>query len=666
MAVKEVSDCVSILSEITIYNKYAKYLPLIGRRETWRELVGRNMTMHIKMYPSLEGKIREVYKEFVLPKKVLPSMRSLQFGGTPIDNSHNKIFNCAYLPADHVDSFSEMMFLLLGGTGGGYSVQKRHVNKLPAIKARRGNRRFLVSDTIEGWADTIKVVVESYFYGKHEPKFNFKDVRPKGAALITSGGKAPGPEPLKNCVIQLTELFDEAVGNKLTTVQVHDAMCIIADAVLAGGIRRAALICLFDRDDEAMLLCKSAHKFYAKGSIKLMEGLYQIYGYYLDTHGEIRIREFYRDTPAVGEIDVQWWEVEPQRGRANNSAMLPRGKVGKEEFKALWKKVENSGSGEPGIYWTNDLDWGTNPCCEISLKPFQFCNLIDVNASDIESQKDLNDRARAGAFIATLQAGYTDFHYLRPIWRETTESEALIGVGLTGIGSGRLVGLNLKLAAEVVIAENAATAKLIGISSAARTTTVKPAGSTSLVVGSSSGIHAWHNDYYIRRMRVGKDEALYTYVRDNIPELLEDDVMNPKGAIFCFPQKAPVGAMLRTESYRTLLERVKQVNTQWVHSGHVSGINTHNVSCTISLRDDEWWDCGEWMWENKEFYNGISVLNYDGGSYIQAPFEDCSKETYEEMVTHLKAVDLTQVREEDDNTDLKGEAACAGGACEVI
>lgn len=617
---------IQILSEITTYMKYAKYIPEIKRRETWQELCERNMSMHIKKYPGLRQEIQKTYKEFVIPKKVLPSMRSLQFGGRPIELAPSRVYNCAYAPIDHSDVFSEAMFLLLGGTGFGFSVQRHHVAKLPEVKGPlKRTRRYVVGDSIEGWADSIKVLVEAYFFGKSMPVFDFSDIRPKGALLITSGGKAPGPQPLHDCIHNLRKVFEGAIlergrGCKLKTIETHDMLCYIADAVLAGGIRRAALISLFSMDDEDMLASK---------------------------HGP-------------------WWELNPQRGRSNNSAVILRHKVEEEDFKSLWNKVVASGSGEPGVYFSNDKDWGTNPCCEIGLKPYQFCNLVECNVDDVLDQEDLNSRVKAGAFIGTLQAGYTDFHYLRSCWKETTEKDALLGVGMTGIGSGKVLGLDLKAAAEEVKKENARVAKIIGINPAARTTTVKPAGTSSLVLGSASGIHAWHNDYYIRRIRVGKNEAIYPYLAKNHPKLVKDEYFRPKEqAVIEVPQKAPDNALLRYESPAELLERVKKVNLEWVRNGHVDGQNTHNVSCTISVKEDEWDYVGNWMWENRESFNGISVLPYDGGTYIQAPFEDINKEAYERLAKELSTVNLSNIVEEEDNTDLSGEVACGAGGCEV-
>ena len=610
-----------ILSEITVYMKYARFIPEKNRRETWEELVTRNKEMHQRKYPQLKDEIENVYK-MVYDKKVLPSMRSLQFGGKPIEISPNRIYNCAYLPIDDWRAFGEVMFLLLGGTGVGYSVQKHHVESLPPIhRPKSKERRFLISDSIEGWADAIKALMKSYFTGGSSIRFDYSDIRHKGARLITSGGKAPGPEPLRICIEKIRAILDlKTDGDQLPPIEVHDIVCHIADAVLAGGIRRAALISLFSADDDDMISCKFGN----------------------------------------------WWELNPQRGRANNSAVLLRSKVSEEFFKSLWKKIELSNAGEPGIYLSNDKDWGTNPCCEIALRPFQFCNLCEVNVSDVVDQSDLESRVRAASFIGTLQAGYTDFHYLRPIWQRTTEKDALLGVGMTGIGSGKVQKLDLKAAAKTSREENERVAELIGINKSARTTTIKPAGTSSLTLGCSSGIHAWHNDYYLRRVRVGKNEAIYTYLSINHPELVEDEYFRPHDtAVIGVPQKSPEGSILRSESPLQLLERVKWFNQNWIKPGHRTGMNTHNISATVSIREHEWDAVGNWMWENKENFNGLSVLNYDGGSYIQSPFEDITEEKYNQLMQTLHDVDLSKIIEMDDNTDLSGELACAGGACEI-
>ena len=611
-----------ILSDITVHMKYAKYIDSKQRRENWEELVTRNMDMHVKKFPHLKSEISNAY-QYVFSKKVLPSMRSMQFGGKPIEVSPNRIFNCAYAPIDDYRVFGEIMFLLLGGTGVGYSVQRHHVEKLPEIhKPSNRSRRFLIGDSIEGWADAVKSLVTSYFKGSSKLRFDFSDIRPKGARLVTSGGKAPGPQPLRECLVKVEGILDgKENGDQLTSIEVHDIVCYIADAVLAGGIRRAALISLFSADDEEMIAAKAG----------------------------------------------AWWELNPQRGRANNSVVVMRHKIDKSTFMDLWTRVEESRSGEPGFYFSNDKEWGCNPCCEIGLRPNQFCNLVEINVSDVQTQEELNERSIAASFIATLQASYTDFHYLRPIWKRTTEKEALIGVSMTGIASGGVLKLNLKEASLKVNMENRRVAMQIGINRAARTTCVKPAGTTSLTLGTSSGIHAWHNDYYIRRLRVGKNEAIYNYLMKNIPELVEDcKFRGHDTAILSIPQKAPEGAILRHETAFDLLERVKKVSEEWIQGGHHKGSNSHNVSATITIKDDEWDETGKWMWENRGCYNGLSVLPHDGGTYVQAPFEDCDKETYEKMLALVKNINLDLVMETEDETDLSGEIACGGGACEIF
>ncbi len=610
-----------ILSQVAIFTKYARFNANKKRRETWKELVDRSKNMHIKRYPNLQEEIENAFA-FVYDKKVLPSMRSLQFAGKAIEINPTRCYNCAFCPVDDWRAFPEIMFLLLGGTGIGFSVQRHHIEKLPEIrKPAPRKRRYLIGDSIEGWADAVKMLVSSYFEGTSQIVFDFSDIRPKGARLVTAGGKAPGPEPLKICLAKIESILSSKLdGDKLTSIEVHDIICHIADAVLAGGIRRAALISLFSADDNEMLTCK--------------------YG--------------------------SWWELNPQRARANNSAVLVRHKIKEQFFFNLWEKIKESRSGEPGIYFTNDKMLGTNPCCEIALKPFQFCNLCEINSSNIESQEDLNQRTKAASFIGTLQASYTDFHYLRPIWQRTTEKDALLGLGLTGIASNKLNDLNLQESVSIAIEENERLAQILGINPASRITTIKPSGTTSLVVGSSSGIHGWHDKFYIRRMRFGKNESIYKYLSAFHPELIEDEYFRPHDtAVISVPQKAPDNAILRHETALELLERVKHYNINWIRPGHKNGSNTHNVSATISIRDNEWEEIGKWMWDNKEYYNGLSVLPYDGGTYKQAPFETISEEKYNELMESLTKVDLSRIVEEDDQTDQKSEPACAGGACDI-
>jgi ribonucleoside-triphosphate reductase len=610
-----------ILSDLVIHMKYARYVPEVQRRELWPEICERYATMMREKYPALASDIDKNI-EFVIDRKVLPSMRAMQFAGPAIERNNSRIYNCAYMPVNDIRAFSEAMFLLLGGTGVGFSVQFHHVEELPPIQKAHKRKRFLVGDSLEGWADSVKVLLKGYFgLSEYLPEFDYSDIRPKGARLVTAGGKAPGPEPLKICIAHLSAILDrKANGEKLTPLQCHDMMCHIANAVLAGGIRRSAMISLFSPEDEEMLTCKFGN----------------------------------------------WWELNEQRGRANNSVVLMRDSITKNEFLSLWKKIELSGTGEPGFYFTNNADWGTNPCCEIALRPFQFCNLCEINVSDVSDQEDLNERARAAAFFGTLQAGFTNFHYLREVWKTTTEDEALIGVGMTGIASGKVMHLDLQEAADEVKRVNHLIPSKIKIQFAARCTTIKPSGTSSLVLGTSSGIHAWHSQFYLRRVRIGKNEALYTYLLENHPELLEEDLLNSKQGIICIPQMAPKGSILRTEHVINLLERVKKFNTEWVRNRSWVKSNHNNVSATISIADGDWEKVGEWMWHNKASYNGLSVLPFDNGNYKQAPFEDITEERFYELEKSLSDLDLSKVFEPDDATELQAEAACAGGTCVIV
>jgi ribonucleoside-triphosphate reductase len=617
---------VDILSDITIFSKYARYLPELKRRENWDEICNRYENMMIAKFPHLRDEIISALI-YVREKKILPSMRALQFAGVPIERNNARGYNCSYSPINHYRAFDEAMFLLLSGCGYGFSVQKHHVEQLPAINPlfkTNGikERKFLVNDSLEGWAEAVKVLMKSYFgLSQSKPRFDFSDIRAKGARLITSGGKAPGPFPLQMCLFMIESILESKTpGSKLTPIECHDIICHIADAVLTGGIRRAALISLFSFDDEDMISCKSGN----------------------------------------------WWETNPQRGRANNSVVIVRNKVKEEQFFELWDKIKASNAGEPGVYFTNDKDYGTNPCCEISLRPNTFCNLCEINGDSIVDEDDFYDRCDKAAFLGTLQASFTDFHYLRPIWQINTEKDYLIGVGITGIASNNLTPEMLTIGSNIVKSTNNTWAHEIGIKSAARTTTIKPSGTTSCVLGTSSGIHAWHNDYYIRRMRLGKNESIYTYLLTVNPQLLEDEYFKPnQQAVLSIPIKAPESATLRTESALDLLERVNLFNTDWVQLGYNRGPNHNNVSATISIKDNEWEDVGKWMWDNRSSYNGISVLPYDNGSYIQAPFEDITEEKYNELISAMNAINLDNVIEDNDDTDLSQELACSGGVCSI-
>ncbi|MGL4676790.1 MAG: hypothetical protein ACRCWI_03885 [Brevinema sp.] len=621
-------DTQDLLSQINIYNKYSRYIDTENRRETWHEICDRVMAMHMEKYPHIKDDIAHAFS-FVYDKKVLPSMRSLQFAGRPINLNPVRLYNCSYIAVTHHKVFSEIMFLLLSGTGVGFSVQKHHITQLPPIKKATRNVRYMIGDSIEGWSDAINKLMKAYLgLSETYPIFDYRDIRSKGTPLKTSGGKAPGSDPLRIGLENIDRvLLQKKEGSKLSSLEIHDIICFLADTVLAGGIRRSATISLFSKDDKEMLECKTG----------------------------------------------AWWEKNIQRARANNSVILDRNVTTKEEFLELWTAVRNSGSGEPGIFFTDDIEMGTNPCAEISLSNHGFCNLVEVNAGSISSQNDFNARVKAGALIGTLQAGYTDFHYLRDDWKRQAEKDAQIGVSLTGIADGAVLNYNLVEAAHTVLQENARIADLLHINHSVRSTTVKPSGNSSVVLKTSSGIHARHAPYYWRRMRIGKFDALYEYLSIRAPYLLEDDLMNPSEAIIKVAIHSPTDAIYRDESSLDFLERVKYFHGSWIKPGHREGANTNNISATCSIKDNEWTLVGDWMWNNRYSYNGISVLPYDGGTYPQLPFENCTKQEYENFVDQVKdaytqgsAINLDEIQEFQDNTDLKGEVACAGGACELF
>lgn len=1004
----------TLLSDLVVYRTYAKYIPEQLRRESLTEAIERNMHMHMDRFPLLTD---DIYKAFGLVHHgaIMPSMRGLQFGGTAVERNNIRQYNCSFHNIDRVAAFSETLYLLLCGTGVGYSVQRHHVNQLPKVSKPLEFMYYVIHDSIEGWGMALNALMEAYLLRKPAPQFDFFQIRDEGVLLKTTGGRAPGPAKLKKMLELVQSKLDVAVGRKLKPIEVHDIQCMVADCVRAGGIREAALIALFDRDDTEMLRSKTG----------------------------------------------EWWIDHPYRGRANNSAILPRDEVTYDEFKHIYGILKASGSGEPGFYWTNNkFGWGANPCftgdaklltsngyetmqslweaggrlsydqvnndpklrlsivnrngivpatqvyktsdgadiwevelqtgqtiratsnhtfimqdgsrkqlkdllvneslplanipngtqigeyhdpeyallagwvigdgsvsrvghshrayirmwntdikdvgqtlnaarivlnhkhslsskqsmnieppsgspqkgfnyvratmqsmvlgrmlasdgilpyghkhkvpnsiwggdkdtisaflkglfsadgsvqcneskgsisirlwqtseallkdiqillsqlnikstvlqrtkgykqlmndgrggvksyhkkiayeliinglknckqfmvnvgfiqsrknttaldwfnihpgsnnsdvkmgskiisishvgfeptycltepgsnevivngvvvgqcVEIALRHMQFCNLSTVNQATITSVSDLMQRVKAASFLGTLQASYTDFPFLDSKWREITEMEALIGVSYTGIADvgGKLSSTDLHAAAEAVVRQNQQTASLIGINPAARTTTGKPEGSSSAALATSSGLHARKGSAdrtYLRRVRLKDGTPLVSFLMDNVPGLMEkserDDNM-----IIAIPQKAPDGAiMYHTETAMDTFNRAMQYNVNWVAPGHISGDNRNNMSCTIDVRDNEWDVVMPHMWENRNLYNGLSLFPYDGGTYVQAPFEPCDRATYDKYLAMVKPLDFTKIVETADTTEQQSQSACAGGACEI-
>jgi ribonucleoside-diphosphate reductase alpha chain len=610
-----------LLSDVVAFRTYAKYIPHLQRRETLQETTNRTMNQHLERFPKLSNEITKAFS-LVHELKIMPSMRSMQFSGEAVNSNNARSYNCSFINMTYERAFSEILFLLLSGTGVGYSVQKRHINQLPSVRKPKEEGYFRVHDSIEGWAQSLSILLDAYFNGAIRPDFDFSGIRPKGSYLVTTGAKAPGPEPLRHMLIQVEKILIGAIGRKLRPLEVHDVNCIIADCVLSGGIRRAALISLFDKNDEEMLKCKSG----------------------------------------------TWWEKAPFRARSNNSVVLHRQETTREEFDYILKMCEESKAGEPGIFWTNDYDWGTNPCAEIALNSNQFCNLTSINQTGVTTEKEFFKRIRAATIIGTIQASYTSFPYLSEKWTHITEQEALLGVSFTGVAdsTGFITPELLKEGAKLALQTNEEIAKKIGINLAARVCAVKPEGTVSTIVGSSSGVHDRHAKHYIRRIRMNESDPLAKYLKYAIPELVEQDIFSESGVVVSIPQESPKGSITREQSSALdMLERANVYNLNWIKEGHRNGMNRHNCSVTISVRDDEWNDLRNAMWTTREIYTGIALLPYDGGSYQQAPFEDIDESKYKEMEKLVKVIDLTKVKEIEDFTNRGETLACAGGVCEI-
>jgi ribonucleoside-triphosphate reductase len=608
-----------LLSDIVSFRTYAKHLPELNRRETLKETIDRNMHMHLDNFPKLSNEILESYK-LVHQLKVMPSMRALQFSGPAIEDNNARQYNCAFVHIKYERVFAEILYLLLSGTGVGFSVQKHHINQLPKVQLPKERATYVIPDSIEGWAESLNQLMGAYFYGGIMPIFDYSQIRPKGSYLKTTGAKAPGATPLNIMHVAVQQKLQNAVGQRLASIEVHDIICMIADCVLAGGIRRAALISLFDKNDEEMLKCK---------------------------HGE-------------------WWTDHPYRARANNSAIMLRHQTTQGEFNHVYDMCIESNAGEPGFIWTNDLELGVNPCAEISLNSNQFCNLTTINASSINGILDFAGRAIAASTIGTIQASYTKFPYLSSKWKEITEREALIGVSMTGIQDTTLNDTQISGMAKLVVDTNNEVAEKLGIGPAYRTTTIKPEGTSSCVLGTSSGIHARYAPHYLRRVRLNKMDSLTQYLMRAVPQLMEQDKFDMNGMILTVPQESNPNATFRENvSAHDMLLQVLRMNHAWVMPGHNQGINPHNVSCTIEYETYEINSLRDLMWAHRAGYAGISLLPRNNTSYTQPPFEECTKQVFDELNQHVSEIDLTQVTEVSDGTNRSELVACGGGSCEL-
>ena len=598
------------LMNYSFVSKYARWIPEKKRRETWRESVDRVMNMMYEQYPEINGDIAWAY-DMMYKKRVLGSQRALQFGGKPIFKHHARMYNCIASYIDRLRFFQECMYLLLCGCGTGFSVQKHHVSKLPSlVKAKKGTKKFVIPDTIEGWSDALGVLVYSFFeqdelfteYVGKTVVFDYSNIRPAGSYLSSSGGKAPGPEPLKKALSNIKKVLDKALKNsdfsasevrKLTPIEVYDIVMHAADAVISGGVRRSATICLFSPDDEEMAQAKTGN----------------------------------------------WFHDNPQRGRSNNSALLLRDKTTKEQFAELMQSVREFG--EPGFVWSDSTELVVNPCVEIGLYPvdvttghtgWQACNLSTINCSKIETEEDFYESCKAAAIIGTLQAGFSDFAYLGEVTERIIAREALLGVSMTGIMDCPEICLDPAIqrhGAKIVKTTNKEIARKIGINIAARTTCIKPEGTTSCILGTSSGIHPHHAKRYIRRVQANKMEPIYQYFQGINERACEESVWsaNDSDAVISFCIEVAPGSKTKNQiNALELLEYVKSTQKNWVTGGineksNVKPWLTHNVSNTINVKNDEWDEVEKFIYKNKNFFCGISLLPITGDKdYPQAPF----------------------------------------------
>tara|TARA_Y100000004_G_scaffold10775_1_gene11732 strand:+ start:6494 stop:8641 length:2148 start_codon:yes stop_codon:yes gene_type:complete len=714
-------------------SKYARWCPEKERREAWAESVDRVKNMMLKKFDSEEVKqdIISAY-EMMRKKRVLGSQRALQFGGDPVVKHNARIYNCIASFTDRVRFFQECMYLLLCGCGTGFSVQKHHIAKLPnLIKNKNGQKKYVIPDTIEGWSDAVGILVSSYFTkcdlfpeysGKHI-MFDYSEIRPKGSRLKSSGGKAPGPEPLKKALTSMKKTLDGALKNgqkKLTPIQAYDLVMFSADAVISGGVRRSATICVFSADDEEMAKAKTG----------------------------------------------SWFTENPQRGRSNNSALLLRDETTKEQFAELMESVKEFG--EPGFVWSDSTELIVNPCVEIGMWPvdeetgetgWQACNLSTINCAKVTTKKEFYEACAAASIIGTLQAGFAEFPYLGEVSERIIKREALLGVSMTGIMEQHEICLDpdvQKKGAEIVKQTNERIAKIIGINKAARTTCVKPEGTSSCILGTSSGIHPHHAKRYIRRVQANKMEPIYQYFRSINPRACEESVWsnNDSDDVVSFCVEVPDGAKIKNQLDAIgLLEYVKSTQRNWVMGGKnakqcTQPWLTHNVSNTVNVMPDEWDDVTDYIYKNRKYFCGISLLPIAGDKdYAQAPFttvylpseqinmygdaamfvsglieiglslyEDnlwaacdsllgvgqkikgngkkeyqdkcikfadrymdgdlkkltyCMKDVYNwkewlDMKREYKDVDYTNVVEKENNVDPVQEVACAGGKCDII
>ena len=613
-------------------SRYARWLEDEGRRETWPETVTRFMENIVQ--PHLDdSKMYTKIEEAILTLQVMPSMRALMTAGQAADRDNTCVYNCSYLPVDHPRAFDEAMFILLCGTGVGFSVERQAIQKLPTVPRElfENGDTIVVGDSKEGWARGLRKLISLLYVGDI-PKWDLSKIRPAGARLKTFGGRASGPEPLNDLFNFVVPKFKEAAGRQLNSIECHDIMCKIGEVVVVGGVRRSAMISLSNLSDDRMRHAKSG----------------------------------------------QWWENEGQRALANNSVAYTE-KPAMETFMREWLALVESKSGERGIFSRDAADkhverngrrktgmaWGTNPCSEIILRPYQFCNLTEVVVRPTDTEKTLAEKVKLATILGTIQSMYTHMPYLRPVWRKNTEEERLLGVSLTGIMDNELTnkpsGKFLKKLRDTAIQTNNDFAQHLGISASASITCVKPSGTVSQLVDSASGIHARHSAYYIRTVRGDNKDPLTQFMKDSgIPA--EPCVMKPDSTtVFSFPMASPDNAITRNDmSAIEQLELWKTYALDWCE---------HKPSVTITVRDAEWLKVGAWVYDNFDICSGVSFLPHSDHTYAQAPYQDCDEATYKKALKQTpKSIDWAKLSdyEKEDNTAGMQTLACSGDSCEVV
>jgi len=610
-------------------SRYARFIPELKRRETWEETVDRMVNYLKSKNEGLDKEFKEI-RQAVLNLEIMPSMRLMMSAGEACERDNIAAYNCSYLAINNKRAFSEALYILMNGTGVGFSCERQEISKLPEIPKDIGNCDdvIVVGDSKLGWAKAFKKLLSSLWEGDI-PKIDYSNVRPAGARLKTFGGRASGPEPLKRLFDFVVESFKNAQGRKLTSLEVHDIICMVGEIVVVGGVRRSALISLSNLTDKRMREAKMG----------------------------------------------AWYNDFAHRGLANNSVAYTE-KPDMETFMDEWVSLVKSKSGERGIFnrvaaqvqagkWkrrSEELSYGTNPCSEIILRDKQFCNLTEVVVRSNDTKETLKKKVQLATILGTLQSNLTNFQFLSAEWTKNTVEERLLGVSLTGIMDAKITSNPdpkfLEEMRDVARKTNKKYAEMLEIEESKSITCVKPSGTVSQLVDSASGIHARHAAHYIRTIRMDKKDPIYTFLKEKGVQVEDEQFRPDSTAVFSFPMKAPAGALTRTD--KTAIE---QLENWLVYQRHWC---EHKPSVTISVKDDEWMEVGSWVWKYFDEISGISFLPHSDHSYVQAPYTDCTKEQYNSLKKKTpNNIDFSELIEEDDMTEGSQTLACVGGACEI-